>query len=92
MSTVTRLLLPALLALTLFTAVARACPNCKDSAVELIPGRDGSTMSTGPAARSSAFNTSILLMLGGFALTAGSLGFFVVKAARAETAPDSNAQ
>lgn len=87
MNTIARFILLATFAWILSAGVVSACPNCKDSLIEVIPTKDGPMLKTEfDAANARAnFNSSIYLMLGGFAVVAGGLGLFVVKGAKSVT-------
>jgi hypothetical protein len=69
------ILLACLLVLA-FAALATACPNCKDTIAN--------TESAGSPGVSSAFNTSIYVMLGAFLGVLGLVAGVIIKGIRAE--------
>jgi hypothetical protein len=67
-------ILTVLLTLALFTAVAQACPLCKDS----VPNSDAQAAGGLP----SGFNNSIYVMLGALFCVMGFLGYTIVRGIR----------
>ncbi len=81
-----RLVASMCLTVGLFAGSAMACPNCKNSAVEIVPTKDGPKMKSElENASAGGFNASIMLLLGGAGAVMGLTGWFVIRSGKSST-------